>query len=170
MDTSETYIKMHKGLPQELIVPSYCDIRQFVVCAYHKCLVEYNEGYLEWQCPEMKKAQATILYGDNYSEHGRDSLWGKLQKSDDWCGGKHWIRLLTQDQLQEMVVEDMELPQPIRECQPTHNKVWNMLSSFYAYVRDIEHNFTSMEQLWLAFVMKERYDKVWVDGEWVSGG
>ena len=25
----------------------------------------------------------------------------------------------------------------------------------------------SMEQLWLAFVMKEKYNKVWADGEWI---
>ena len=31
------------------------------------------------------------------------------------------------------------------------------------YVKD----FNSMEQLWLAFVMKEKYNKVWSDGEWV---
>ncbi len=27
-------------------------------------------------------------------------------------------------------------------------------------------HFTSMEQLWLAFVMKVKYGKVWTDGDW----
>ena len=30
----------------------------------------------------------------------------------------------------------------------------------------IREDFTSMEQLWLAFVMKEKYNKVWADGDW----
>jgi len=29
--------------------------------------------------------------------------------------------------------------------------------------------FTSMEQLWLAFVMKACYSKMWIDGEWETG-
>ena len=30
--------------------------------------------------------------------------------------------------------------------------------------------FTSFEQLWLAFVMKDKYNKVWRDGEWEDYG
>ena len=29
--------------------------------------------------------------------------------------------------------------------------------------------FTSMEQLWLAFIMREKYQKVWSGTEWVNG-
>lgn len=29
--------------------------------------------------------------------------------------------------------------------------------------------FTSMEQLWLAFVMKEKYNKTWDGNEWKEG-
>ena len=31
------------------------------------------------------------------------------------------------------------------------------------------NNLTSMEQLWLAFVMKEKYNKVWTNNEWRNG-
>ncbi len=31
-----------------------------------------------------------------------------------------------------------------------------------------EHEFYSMEQLWLAFCMFEKYGKVWSNGEWVN--
>lgn len=31
-----------------------------------------------------------------------------------------------------------------------------------------EHEFTSMEQLWLAFVMKERYGKFWDGANWAA--
>ena len=33
-----------------------------------------------------------------------------------------------------------------------------------------EKNTISPEQLWLAFVMKEKYGKVWLDGDWVKEG
>lgn len=34
------------------------------------------------------------------------------------------------------------------------------------YMKDIDGD--SMEQLWLAFVMKEKYNKVWNSKEWIS--
>ncbi len=36
------------------------------------------------------------------------------------------------------------------------------------YVPEYTKQFTSMEQLWLAFVMKERWNKTWNGSEWVS--
>ncbi len=33
---------------------------------------------------------------------------------------------------------------------------------------NIAKSFTSMEQLWLAFVMKEKYNKVWDGEEWIN--
>ncbi len=38
---------------------------------------------------------------------------------------------------------------------------WDMDASYW-------DKFTSMEQLWLAYVMKEKYGKVWQNGEWES--
>ena len=34
--------------------------------------------------------------------------------------------------------------------------------------RELHGGFTSMEQLWLAFVMKEKFGKVWVNEEWID--
>jgi hypothetical protein len=31
-------------------------------------------------------------------------------------------------------------------------------------------NFTSWEQLWLAFVMKEKSNKIWDGKQWIEGG
>ena len=68
------------------------------------------------------------------------------------------IWLPRQDQLQEMV-EDGEF---------ANNQAWYKLGKFYAWVRDVgRYNFESMEQLWLAFVMKEN-GKTWDGEDWKS--
>ena len=62
-----------------------------------------------------------------------------------------------QTQLQEMVIGERK---PIELAE--HFSGW-ILSAFGWDYREL---FTSMEQLWLAFVMKEKFGKVWRDGEW----
>ena len=63
-----------------------------------------------------------------------------------------------QDQLQEMVLKN-------------NTKVYS-LGQFTKWVlediccNNMEANKWSMEQLWLAFVMKEKYNKVWNGKEW----
>ena len=69
----------------------------------------------------------------------------KHKKNDIW--------LPRQDQLQEMaeyrsIGKNLELL----------SEFWN---TKYCY-----DNFTTMEQLWLAFVMSEKYSKKWIDDEW----
>ena len=45
------------------------------------------------------------------------------------------------------------------------NDIWvNKHMSFYQYY----YEFISMEQLWLAFVMKEKYSKQWNGKEWIT--
>lgn len=68
-------------------------------------------------------------------------------------------QLERQDQLQEMVSE--------------HFKAGLDLCNLYTwYIRNRPHDagqeWNSMEQLWLAFVMKEKYNKVWNGEEWVK--
>ncbi len=66
------------------------------------------------------------------------------------------VWLPTQDRLQEML-------------QPCGFGV--MLWDFHAFASILirDENITSMEQLWLAFVMKEKYNKTWDGNEWVAG-
>ena len=75
------------------------------------------------------------------------------------------IWLPRQDQLQEMVYNGF---------------LYSKLEMFYEFAKDyvieeahsigtIQLALTSMEQLWLAFVMKEKYNKVWDGGKWVIG-
>jgi hypothetical protein len=68
---------------------------------------------------------------------------------------KH-IWLPRQDQLQDMVVSIYS------------NNDIKLLNSFSKYIlKDYEkYMYCSMEQLWLAFVMKEIYNKIWSDGKW----
>jgi hypothetical protein len=67
-----------------------------------------------------------------------------------------YIWLPRQDQLQEM-------------CEPPLDvllmEFWEWLPKYEVGVK-----FTSMEQLWLSFVMKEKYEKVWDGEEWVKRG
>ena len=70
------------------------------------------------------------------------------EESNVWTNVVDSVWLPRQDQLQEMV--ELPLKETIYRF-----SLWAM---FYA------NQFTSMEQLWLAFVLKEKYNKVW-DGE-----
>ena len=82
------------------------------------------------------------------------------------CQGLKWgssanipIWLPRQDQLQGMVIEkNAALSYAI-------HRFWQFIIS--------DHNvnfFHSMEQLWLAFVMKEKFNKTWNGKEWVDNG
>ena len=65
-------------------------------------------------------------------------------------------QLERQDQLQEMVDPVVGYPNTLV------TEFWEWFDECNGIDNDIA--FTSMEQLWLAFVMKEKYNKVW-DGE-----
>jgi len=99
-----------------------------------------------------------------------DFVWGDAHgvivtgyhdEDGKWLRGENPIWLPRQDQLQEMVV--------------THKTRWGfdkLVSDFYdtiilqgAFTEN--HATISMEQLWLAFVMKEKHNKVWTGNEWI---
>ena len=67
-----------------------------------------------------------------------------------------YIWLPTQEQLQEMVFPDNWIP---RECMSIMRK----FQFFYEQTCDA---FTSWNELWLAFVMHEKYHKIWNGREW----
>ena len=76
------------------------------------------------------------------------------------------VWLPRQDQLQEMVID-------IIDCS-SHSATANLinfgtrLQQFVKDDYDYWMQFTSMEQLWLAFVMKEKYNKTWNGEKWVE--
>ena len=75
------------------------------------------------------------------------------------------IWLPRQDQLQEMLIE--------RKGYSKHDALENLLTDFENWHYDFKMCdmlwvFTSMEQLWLAFVMKEKYNKIWNGKNWIK--
>ena len=68
--------------------------------------------------------------------------------------GATWLP--RQDQLQEMIKE-----------KPAYSVPIGMVTGLHHYTYSREAKFVnSMEQLWLAFVMKEKYGKVWNGEDW----
>jgi hypothetical protein len=63
-----------------------------------------------------------------------------------------------QDQLQEMVIEDYAMPWDLAIA--FSNVLMGERSSYF-------EKFDSMEKLWLAFVMLEKYRRKWNKGEWL---
>ena len=74
------------------------------------------------------------------------------------------VWLPRQDQLQEMVKKESgHLPrQRFIGLELCNIYVWYQQNR----PRDIADDWVSMEQLWLAFVMKERYSKQWTGEDW----
>ena len=92
-----------------------------------------------------------------FSKHTEDVV----RAIDIWCGlsSDDWIWLPRQDQLQEMI--------PKFKKDENIDLYW-MLKALHdfqvLYTADL--GIKSMEQLWLAFVMKEKYNKVWNGKDW----
>ncbi len=69
-----------------------------------------------------------------------------------------WICLFRQDQLQAMVSDDIY--QLLKDFSD-----WRLDSRISRYTSADKYN--SMEQLWHAFVVQEKYGKVWDGGDWI---
>lgn len=133
MDTSEQYIKMCDCEIQKDMDRDTIDWRKQGYCKKHECLlVEDMDGSPSCPIGELKR---------DYS-----------------CNYKHWIALLYQDQLQEMLIEE-------------GYRQWSVqLDAVRAwYINDTNFPvYDSMEQLWLAFVMHELYNESWNGEEWMK--
>ncbi len=98
-----------------------------------------------------------------------DYFWDKLRKrvvlysevGDLRCDYEIWLP--RQDQLQEMIYGDAG----VMCCVSLAQDIAKFGRSL-GHKHIEKYQFHSMEQLWLAFVMKERYNKVWLNGEWVN--
>lgn len=94
--------------------------------------------------------------GDWYSENGQADVY--CSSCEDERGPydkRDWIPLLRQDQLQEMV--------------PSEDGAFVQLCCLYKFCMDNPDYLInpSMEQLWLAFVMRENYGRTWNGEDWV---
>lgn len=73
------------------------------------------------------------------------------------------IWLPRQDQLQDMIFESHELNYN-KSMYPQIECFYNFSVSMYKY----KYPPNSMEQLWLAFVMKEKFNKTWNGTDWIE--
>jgi hypothetical protein len=92
------------------------------------------------------------------------SFENTVDECNFWGHGATWLP--RQDQLQEIIKELIgDLP----------NITYRVLYSFNYFVsthdenRDTPTSLDSFEQLWLAFVMAEKYQKVWDGSDWIKG-
>ena len=122
--------------------------------------MDISKQYIEMcDCPETQgahsEAEGNLYAARNYI------VVSSLRMVWDAAHMERFIWLPRQDQWQEMVHK-------LREDKKQFSGNHGLLRRFAAWV-DEDSNLpcASMEQLWLAFVMKEKYDKVW-DGKWVD--
>ena len=145
------------------------------------------ETYIKMSdCPEIQEDWKPQIGDWFYKEDGIGyGLWLICQVSAPngetlWCSGErmnqppfegklvqftapeNYIWLPLQSQLQEMIGEEYSI---------------NLLYAFHRfyntmgcdlYPHTINGAKTSMEQLWLTFVMKEKYNKTWYGEDWVN--
>ncbi len=108
-------------------------------------------------------APLNIRKPDYQSQCGAD-----MSKSGDWWHLNTWLP--RQDQLQEMI--DFEVFQNVNDLEHKefniNDFVWFCEFGYgNIFKKQPKEVFTSMEQLWLAFIMKVLYSKVWDDNKWV---
>ena len=95
---------------------------------------------------------ATEIQGNNFNiKNSENNIPNK-----DMVYIKH-IWLPRQDQLQEMMIGDS-----FKWIDSLIHKFSFSIDNWSMYYRQ----FTSMEQMWLAYVMMEKYNKKWIDGIW----
>jgi hypothetical protein len=93
--------------------------------------------------------------GNWYSHHGHVYV----AKYDYLIAGSIWLP--RQDQLQDMYGDYHKCLGALYWWTECHK-----MSGKYDYWGYDSDTFETMEQLWLAFVMKEKYNKVWNGDEW----
>jgi hypothetical protein len=86
------------------------------------------------------------------------SITSDLEKKASYLKTIKAVWLPKQDQLQEMVIEKYATPWDLTIA--FSNVLMGDKTSYF-------DNFDSMEKLWLAFVLLEKYKKKWKDGAWV---
>lgn len=79
------------------------------------------------------------------------------------------IWLPRQDQLQKILGKQQEFILGVDcSCQEAWSQI-GAINNFKGINWDYLRSMASMEQLWLAFVMKEKYNKTWNGEDWVKG-
>lgn len=155
MDNSGTTIKMCEKAEEIQSLRSAVFESQTRDSSDYESNFEKFLGDWFWCIGEGGKAGIEILKYDNdedrYMLGGYGDKWRKI------------IWLPRQDQLQEMIEKHL--------WQLNFDFIrWLCDEPYDGHIRHKHLDYTSMEQLWLAFVMRECYNKVWSTEkeEWVS--
>ena len=132
--------------------------------------MDTSKEYIK-MCEEAKEMQTIQEYTisnlvkiDNHilvvTHDDGESLWGVCFETRNIiavCKKKnHIVYIFCQSQLQETV-------------KPASGYTWDYIRILWDWIQNKAKyikQFTSMEQLWLAFVMKEKYNKVWNGKTW----
>jgi hypothetical protein len=188
MDTSKTYIKMCQEAKeiQSLWATEYQSkydcvfVRSF---QYYKrsCKGSTSEFKLKDTAKENPSwvAAHNGIRGIEYVSHScKKQNFSKIDKTfpdtdclveldtvrnplldEQWLPVEWLVWLPRQDQLQDMVKAKGNIA--------GHYIPYALVLSIVEFVgNNITHQFDSMEQLWMAFVMKEKYNKVWNGETW----
>ncbi len=135
-----------------------------------------DELYIKMcDCPEIQEDTGYLLDGNDF--RSSDGTWLPRQDQlQEMVNPEHMkgiisfnlIRSFSNFCLPEIVFHHESL-EAYRECEDEEKKraYENRIEAGYEHQRYIAQ-FTSMEQLWLAFVMKEKYRKVWEGNKWTQ--
>ena len=145
MDTSETYVKM-------------CEKAEEIQVGHKFQLGDYYKYHSGW-CVEA----IGVYHGDDIEV---ENLGNNSASPQARCPKGHiqYLWLPCQDQLQAMAFSYWD---------EIGNDNYTLHTFFNDFIEwDYRHNeypceiFKSFDQLWLAFVMKEKYNKVWNGEDW----
>ena len=129
--------------------------------------MDNSETYIKMseKAEEIQTSKTVWERGDWYYSEGY-GIEVIPVNSVEYAQRPNFIWLPRQDQLQEMLPEYSHFGllgafYDFVFCPPDEDRI---MGDEAKYVEEYPKQFTSMEQLWLAFVMKEKFNKVW-DGE-----
>lgn len=118
-----------------------------------QAMKEFFEDGDYYSYPEKKTIGISIYSSCAYSEGYID--YKRNEGSSTW--------LPKQDQLQEIVWNVVQVkPGTCR------TPLMKLFAEFLEFAGDSGANYDSFEQLWLAFVMKEKYGLVWDKNDWIK--
>lgn len=178
MDTSKEFILMCEkaeeiqkswkpSMGDWITMPKVFDKNREHPCT---CLSEFieitNEGDFKvlayWRCYMLadEDAQSIFLKGKDFFASNWKKHIFELENNLQW--------LPRQDQLQEMILDTYNF-----YALPTYFKLFCCNEEMYegVYAKrglGLANKFTSLEQFWLAFIMWEKFKKLWNGKDWIK--
>jgi hypothetical protein len=141
MDTSPEYVKM-------------CAVADEIQKVW-----ELSDGDFYYNQKRKDKSVIVVLNG-----------WLNSRTSFDRFHQSDYSWLPRQDQLQEMIMSLYNGDDPIYKIATKNSQCDILLRRFKKFtLAEVSLlRLTTFEQLWLAFIMKEKYNKIWDGNKWVG--